>query len=268
MNDWLQQVVTQISSVTVSLAIMAAVGKMFFGHVLKADIEHLKAELRDESNRLKTGMETSAATDERLRKEVVRWANPILNAVNDLDYRLRNILEDEGYKALDSATPSRDPNWSMTYDYFLDSTLYLFGQYFCQIHLLRQELSFELFGTHEKKGSFADAILAVEKGIGDYSESFKFEGDGNDRQVFRFQQRAIGELLTNAQAKPPSCVAFPSYLTRKTEPQFVSAFDPLKQLVDKLKPGERRWARLRWTRGELAKLRTECEKLLQLKGSA
>ncbi len=248
---------------------MAAVGKMILGRLLKADLEHLKAELRNESSRLKAEhqqqLETTAAADDRLRKEVVRWANPILNAVNDLDYRLRNILELEGYVALDPATASSDPQWSMTYDYFLDSTLYLFAQYFCQIHLLRQELSFEVFGTHEKKVAFAEPILAVEKSIGDYSASFKFDGTGNDRQVFRFRQRAIGELLTNPVAKAPSCIAFPTYLIKKADSQFVAAFDPLQKFVDKLKPGERRWARLLCTCEALGELRSECEKLLSLK---
>ncbi len=268
MNQLLTQVLSQIGTATVVIAILGFGGKQIFAHLLKAHLEELKSELKHKSEVLlaqhKKALDIKAATDERIRREVVRWANPIFNSVKDLQCRLNNILEDEGYKALDPATASTDSQWSMTYEYFMESTLYLFGQYFCWVHMLTQELSLELFHTSADKERFAAARYAVSGALGDYPPSFPVHGTGYDRQVFHFQQRAIDEMLSVSHKGSRSCVAFPKYATKRSEAEFTVAFDPLRQLLDKVKPGERRWERFCATREALINLFSACETLLKL----
>src|SRR4051794_8965083 len=53
-----------------------------------------------EKQRRSAVIETEQEKQERIRQEIIRWANPILGAVTDLEARLRNILDDDGYLAL------------------------------------------------------------------------------------------------------------------------------------------------------------------------
>src|SRR6266571_5295276 len=97
--------------------------------------------------------------ENRIREEIVTWANPILGAVNDLEHRLENILCDYGYLALDkNKCDEINPNWSITYEYFTQSTLYLFAQYYAWIQMLREKLNFELFQSEQTKDEFFIAI--------------------------------------------------------------------------------------------------------------
>jgi hypothetical protein len=103
---------------------------------------------------------------ERIRQEVIRWANPILGAVKQLEGRLKNILEEDGYLALSKSYEQFvNPSWSISYEYFINSTLFLFGQYFAWVQMLQEELSFELFQTQQDKDDFLVAIAEVAKSL-------------------------------------------------------------------------------------------------------
>src|SRR4051812_13985321 len=45
-------------------------------------------------------LETQKEKNERIRQVTIRWANPILGAVRDLEYRLVNILDKGGHRVL------------------------------------------------------------------------------------------------------------------------------------------------------------------------
>jgi hypothetical protein len=74
----------------------------------------------------------------------------------------------------------------------MNSTLYLFGQYFCWIRMLEEELNFELFESQVEKDEFFFAVREVSKALSDFPPSYSCSG--KDFQVFRLQQRVIGEL--------------------------------------------------------------------------
>ncbi len=81
--------------------------------------------------------------------------------------------------------------------YFMASTLYQFGRYFCWIGMLEEELSFEVFRSHKEMDEFLAKVIAVSKALGDYTPQPPLSGNANDTQVFRLQQRAIGETLAS-----------------------------------------------------------------------
>ena len=210
--------------------------------------------------------DAQAEQQERIRQEVIRWANPILGAVQDLRYRLINILEDRGYRVLNKNYQQETiPQWSISYEYLMESTLYLFAQYFAWIYLFEEELSFEIFHSHKSKDRFLDAIHGVSQALG----SFPLKGgecSGVDTQIFNLQQRSIGELLI---IRPESgsryCMSYPEFAEKLHNPNFGRYIQPLVELLDGLEPDtDCRWKRLIATRDALKKLERNCRQLLQL----
>jgi hypothetical protein len=257
-------------------------GKQAVSSLMKAESDKYKSELEEASEKeiikvkdeIARGMEAYklelqavAKSDERIRLEILTWANPILEAVNDLESRLRNILTTKGFQALRPGFT--DPQWSVSHEYFLDSTLFLFAQYFCWTHMLQQELSFELFRSQKEMKDFFARISAVSGKLSDFppyfnAEKKEYDGSGNDTQVFRLQQRAIGEMLAARREERRSCRAYSWFLTKLKDPDFSAAFDPLRKLLVATKSEERRWKRLIDTHVALVELQQECSRLLQL----
>lgn len=209
-------------------------------------------------------IETETQKKERIRIEVTRWANPILGAVQDLEARLNNILEYGGYLALSEDYKGEfNPEWSISYNYFMHSSLYLFAQYFCWIRILQESLNFELFQTKHEKREFFDAVRAVSKALGDYPPNY---GPG-DRQVFRLQQRAIGEQMILQNGTDRLCISYPEFIRKVDEDQnFRMHIEPLRSLLEDLNPGATgRWERLKIAQKRLGKLNTACNDLLSYK---
>ena len=75
-------------------------------------------------------------------------------------YNPRTVLDERGYVAL-SRSALVSANWSADYTYFMVSTLYYFGQYFCWTTLLRHEIGYELFRSSGEAEVFWDRIEAV-----------------------------------------------------------------------------------------------------------
>ena len=257
-------------------------GKLVISNLLEKESAKYKADLKKENdqeilrakNELDRGMaaykqqlEVVAKSDDRIRSEILTWANPILGSVNSLESRLRNILTTKGYEALESGFSL--PEWSVTYDYFLSSTLFLFGQFFCWTHMLRQELSFELFRSQKEMKDFFAKVDKVGSKLSDFPPFFEgkekeYDGTGHDAQIFRLQQRAIGEMLATRRGNRRACRSYASFLSKLADQDFSRAFDPVRKLVDKLKPEDRRWKRLVDTHAALVELQSECNRLLEL----
>jgi hypothetical protein len=279
MVDW-EEVFKTLGSTTVIIAAFAFVAQSVIKQLLKRDIEGHKDDLKRETqvallarkNEFEQQMETfrkevaaGAAREDRIREEITRWANPILGSVKELEGRLYNILSDDGYLAL-SPVWDQDTNseWSVTYEYFLPSTVYLFCQYFCWIRLFEEKISFELFRKHQEKDSLRDKLRDVERTLGSFplEELESLSGKG-DRQVFRLQQRAMGEALASAEGLEPRCMRFSDFSEKWDEASFRQRFDPLTRFLDRLrKEDKHRWRRLELMKEALEKLRLECEGVL------
>lgn len=160
----------------------------------------------------KIKLETEREKKERIRQEVVRWANPILSCVRELKNRLDNILELEGYFVLSKNCEGEiNPNWSITHDYFLNSTLFLFGQYFAWIQMFRNELSFELFESQKEKDEFFTNIRKVSKSLRDFPPYYICKG--KDVQIFALQQKTIGDLfIVLNEVNERECMNYPEFL--------------------------------------------------------
>jgi hypothetical protein len=209
------------------------------------------------------------ARQERVRQEVLRWTNPILGAVEGLESRLSNILNDGLFVALDPRHAGEKrpvhPDWAVSYDYTMPSTLFLFAEYFAWIRLLQERLSFELFQSHETKDRFFDAIWRVTKALSSWPRE-NIVGNGQDAQVFYLQQRAIGELLIRRDGENARSMTFPEFMEALDgDKGFRTLLDPLCVLLEAVQPETKRWSRLEGTLKALHELKLECRELLQLK---
>lgn len=292
--DWnliFYQVLAQVGTATAIAAALGVLGKLAVDHFFKAEIEAPKADLKQKNDRelalvkhnfesallrekanadkglflFQHGVETEAAGAERVRRELSAWASPILSVVEDLMARLGNILDKQGYEGLDPRTATLNPNWSMNSGYFMTSTLYQFGKYFCWIGMLEEELSFEVFRSHKEMDEFLGNLIAVSKALGDYPPVPPLAGTGNDTQVFRLQQRAIGEALAIREGKRRACLGYNLFVTRRADAadkQLRPFLVPLEKLIDCVKPGDVRFARLVTVRSALEPLKENCRRLL------
>jgi hypothetical protein len=211
-------------------------------------------------------LSSAASRGERIRQEVERWANPILGAVRDLLARLKNILDDKAYLAL-SKTPE-DPipaGWSITYDYFLPSTVFLIAQYFCCVRLLNDGLRFDLFPEYEDKDDFLSDIRAVGEALGSWPlDELGHPRPADDQQIFNLQQRAIGEAMLKDDSDAARCIGFSEFFKKWQEDEaFRSHFAPLGGMLNGLGPNTKaRWQRFKLMQKALGQLERECERVL------
>jgi len=208
-------------------------------------------------------IEEERGRNERVRKEVVRWANPILETETSLQGRLHNILEQGGDQPL-ASNYRPNPNWSISHEYFLNSTLFLFGQYFSWIQMLKEELNFELFQSQEKKDELFEKIQKVSDALANFPPDYECEGA--DVQVFELQQRAMGELIMERRADGSRTVmSYPDFVKKLDDPAFRKHFEPLKVLLKDIKQEDQcRWKRIAQTRDALADLQKSCQNLLNI----
>lgn len=214
-----------------------------------------------ELERFRSEVQTQTAQKDRIREEILRWANPILEYVNSLHGRLRNIVKHKGYLALKKEF--HHPQWSVDYDQFMSSALYAFASYFFWVGRLRQALSFELFKSQADKDAFFAAIDAVSSALRSYPPK-GYSCSGADVQVFTMQQRAVGEVMTFAQDHS-TCTSYHLFLMSYEKPPFSDRLGPLRSLLEGVSPDDDcRWKRLCATYEAVAQLRTFCQTLLNL----
>lgn len=227
-----------------------------------AELAALNARLASERDLETRARDAAAAQRERIRAEVLRWSNPIRGAVLDLKHRLRNILDAGAYAAL-RPTPNTlvSKGWSIEHAYFLPSTLYLFCQYFHWVRRLEVELGFDLFESQQDKDALVGRLAAVSDALGEWWEGMS---SADDRQVFRLQQRALGECLL-VREPAPRCLDYPEFLMDHDAPPLETHLAPLVALVDGLDPAAHpeRWARLQRVLAALDALDEHTRQLLR-----
>lgn len=274
-TNWPALIVTAAVSIVVSVGsawlIFQLVKKREMEEGLRIEIEKLelvkKPELAQallseiEGQREKLRLEQEKDRDERIRAEILRWANPILGAVEDLHRRLENILRRMGYFALNPEY-KETLKWSISHDYFIQSTLYLFSVYFAYAEALQEELSFELFRDQEEKGELFSALASVVTALSVFPPSYSCIG--GDRQVFHLEQRSIGSVVLREDDRT-RCISYPDFLDKLSNEKFSLTLSPLRKLLEGVEPGsgDCRWKRLEAVDAALAQVDEVCRKILQ-----
>jgi hypothetical protein len=264
---WLTQAFSEHSVawlvITTSMALLAGILSSWLTYRLKRR-EIIDAAIADiQRQRAIVGIETEGEKQERIRNEIRRWANPILDSVVGLEKRLKNVLDDHGHLALGKNTESAVPRgWSISYDYFMPSTLYYFAQYFCWVRLLQEELNFELFRSQKENDDFFHGLWNVTSALTTWPPADPC--DGEDTQVFTLQQRGIGEALIVKDGRYRKCMSYHQFLRSYNNPIMQAHLAPLISLLHELKSdGGCRWNRVQATRAAIVELRKCCEAILQ-----
>lgn len=243
---------------TLSTALSLLLARLTFRFVKRPELEKsLENKLEEERTR------RSMDRDERVRSQVAKWADPILMAARDLHSRLGNLINEAGYLPLATDWDRRKPSdWSVTHDYMLDSTLYLFGRYFACVHLLRTELGADAFPPNTEKDELFQGVRGVAGALSTYPAIFNDEGcAGADAQLLRWQQQALAEVFVDRGEL--RVISFAEFLDRKSSLRV--HLEPLNAVLINLAPeppGNCRWQRLLSVVHPLEKVRDRCQQLL------
>lgn len=274
----------ELGKAAVVLAVVGYFGKLVLEQYLKRNIQAYENELRRKSTQefkeLELRLTEHVALAERARERRERWFVPLLGATRDLQERLANVLDKGAYSAL-SPSYVRQGDWSMNHRYFLASTVYLFGQYFCWSRIVENRLTLDVLGDAAARDGFLELIRKVRATLStfpmaDLKDRFPHAhlpagNSGGDAQVFALQQRAMGEAMQTGSDDAPRCLTFVEFCRRwekgaPDEDSVRDLFAPLEAVVSEVRPDGPRWSRLTLMRQALAELRSECERVAVARG--
>jgi hypothetical protein len=205
---------------------------------------------------------------ETVRREIITSAGPLLVSVEDLIARLKNILEDAGHGPLAANWTAARGQWTNTHDYFMGSTLYLFGRYFAWVQVLRDRLGADEYLPQPEKDQLLQRLQRVTTALSKFPAPYNVKGcPGRDTQVFAWQQIAMGEALIASRDGSVTVSSYADFVGRA--PQVDRHFEPLQALMLDLAPSPKencRWQRVTATRDALIGVRDECRGILDLVG--
>jgi hypothetical protein len=198
---------------------------------------------------------------QRVRTVLAESAGPLLVAVEELLARLRNIIEEDGDVELAAdADVRRDPDWSSTHEYFMSSTGYVFARYFAREAILRNRLGADEFELREHP--LMGALYAASSTLSEWPAPFNLQGCiGGDAQLFFWQQRALGEMVSSQDSG--GVTTYAAFLSQADA--IAPHLAPLQTLLRDIAPlpaGNCRWLRLLAFRDSLMTVRDQARELL------
>ncbi|MGI8685894.1 MAG: hypothetical protein ACR2MO_12560 [Acidimicrobiales bacterium] len=133
-------------------------------------------------------LQQSRTTKEQQVEELMsRYREPLLRAAFDLQSRIYNIIK-QGF-LVRYGRHGRDHER----EYALDNTLFLFGEYFSWVEILRRDVQFLDLGDVERNRLLVGCLEKIRHTLADDREikdpSFR---------IFRGHQRALGELMISS----------------------------------------------------------------------
>lgn len=187
---------------------------------------------------------------DRLRARVDRYQEPLVRAAFDLQSRLWNLVEG-GFLASYGLRGSERER-----AYALESTLWLFGQYFGWVEILRREAQFLQLperDARQRVQEILDEIAGVCASDRDFTDTIF--------RVFRSEQRALGELMivpgSDADGRPRTdCLGFVEFSERWRDQGSASSrwFGPLAHSMNALTTDPARVERIRALQRALLRL--------------
>lgn len=188
---------------------------------LQRENDEFQARLQDELQRHRDQASKAAQLEEVMN----RYRDPLLSAAFELQSRIYNFVLGGFAVYLNNAGKDRE-------DYAVNSTLFVMAQYFAWTEALRRGVQFLDLGDIQRSRDLADYLENIR---GTFSTDTKWHGP---LQVFRMEQRAIGELMlepsvaAQSSEAPWQCIGYAAFCSRILENQsFASWFARLDQEV-------------------------------------
>jgi hypothetical protein len=217
--------------ITITLSGLITIGGAVFNYTLNQRSKRL-----DEARQRQAEAERLAA----------RYAKPLLQAAYELEGRLESILDEKRNGRL-WLWPNWQPDPSnvelppVTFDYYLKSTLYLIGQFFAWIDIMKKE---EIFLPLSDRAVNQEFQTLLEDCIKAFSDSRVASGPA----IFRQQQRAIGEQMSELSDKDKTlrCISYSTFVDKyEQDERYRRWFEPAETLVLKIeREGDPRMKRL------------------------
>lgn len=153
--------------------------------------------------------------DEEAEQVLRRYRDPLVRAAFDLQSRVYNIaVNDFLAKYLTRGTDDERA-------YARESTLYVIGQYFGWIEIMRREVQFLDLREVSRNRELAEKLDAV-------TDAFLSERADSAFRVLRGEQRAIGEVMTvDRSVSRSECLGYAVFTERLNDPAFMRWFAKL-----------------------------------------
>jgi hypothetical protein len=136
------------------------------------------------------------------RKVLETYREPLLAAAFELQSRLHNIL------CRDFIDDYVIGNKAGKQHAALESTLYVFAQFFGWREIIRREVQFLRFARDEETREVARLLR-------DIAETFLSDAFGPQFMIWRAEQRGLGERMIVASDGRPSCMGYASFLEQR-----------------------------------------------------
>jgi hypothetical protein len=170
----------------------------------------------------------------------VRYREPLLQAAFNLQARIFNIVALRFFQRF--ARPGSTPDERQ---YAIENTLYLLGQYFCWVEILRRESQFLDPRSDRTNREVAHRLERVR-------DVFAASDPGSEIvfRLFRGEQRAIGEVMLTPTGTPVAglprweCLGYAAFAEQVAEEPMARWFKTLRCHLDILATDGNRAARL------------------------
>jgi hypothetical protein len=175
------------------------------------------------ANRLEE--ERRAKTKAELVAELMaRYRDPLLQAANDLQSRIYNIIQ-QGFLQTHYCHGT-----DSTREYARENTLYVLADYLGWVEIVRREVRFLDLGDEVANRSWTERLIGVRRTLLRDSFSSRF-------RLFNGQQRAIGEIMIERNGDKEErleTVGYAGFLARRRDPEFDRWFVDLRADIEAL----------------------------------
>jgi hypothetical protein len=137
------------------------------------------------------------------KKLVETYREPLLAAAYELQARLHNILKRDfvGEQVVRNKAGKQDAA--------VESTLYVFAQFFAWREIIRREIQFLSF-TRDKQTREVAQLLQ------DIGEAFLTDSFGPQFMIWRVEQRGLGERMITSTNGKQTCIGYAAFIERQT----------------------------------------------------
>ena len=144
-----------------------------------------------------------------------RYRDPLVRAAFDLQSRLYNIVTHDFLGTYYVRGTAREKH------YALENTLYVIGEYFGWVEVMRREIQFLDMRDVDRNRQLAARLDVI-------ADTFLAFRPDTTLRAFRGEQRAIGEvMMTTSPSGTRECIGYAAFITRRDEAAFSRWFEKL-----------------------------------------
>src|SRR5215813_1015021 len=158
------------------------------------------------------------------KKVLNNYRDPLIAASFDLQARLYNILR---LRFIEKYITAGEISKR---DSALESTLYVFAQFFGWREVIRREVQYLRFSRNQQTREVGQLLRDIE-------ETFLSDGYGPQFMIWRVEQRGIGERMVESMDGKISCLGYASFIEHR--PEMEEWLSPLEHDLEHLQDGGR-----------------------------